>query len=124
MILNIGGAQVLQKQSSAFGTVDVRSVSNSNVQRAVRVGESIANNVTQFIRNSVPKPRRGSSSFFHAKNQRQRPGVQRLSKLAIDAVIAGKAVANTIGSYSRMIIYSDTLFTYSLFMLTKICYKI
>ena len=102
IICDSGGAQVLQKQSNSFGAIDVRLVSNFNVQRAVNIGESIANNVTQFIRNRVPRSRRGSSSFFHAKNQRQRPGVKKLGQLAIDAVIAGKAVANTVGEYSIM----------------------
>ena len=67
------------------------------MQNAVNVGESIANNVTKFIRNRITQPRRGTSSFFHSKNQKQRDGVQKLGKLAIDAVITGFSLANSIG---------------------------
>ena len=95
--LSLGGATILQKQSSPFSSTDVRSLSDIVVKTAVDVGESIANNVTQFIRNRLPQTKRGTSSSFHAKNQKQRSGVQRLAQLAIDAVIAGKTVASTVG---------------------------
>ena len=77
--------------------IDVRSASSSDIQKAVDIGESTANNVTQFIRNSVERASKGSSTFFHAKNQRQRPGVQQIGQLAINAAVAGKALANAFG---------------------------
>ena len=77
--------------------INVRSASSSDIQKAVDIGESTANNVTQFIKNSVERASRGSSTFFHAKNQRQRPGVQQIGQLAINAAVTGKALANAFG---------------------------
>ena len=104
MICNLGEFPVLQEIDDLsvgsvrrISAIDVRSVSNSDIQKALDIGESTANNVTQFIRNSVERASRGSSTFFHAKNQRQRPGVQQIGQLAINAAVTGKALANAFG---------------------------
>lgn len=77
--------------------IDVGTASNSDIQKAVDIGESIANNVTQFIRTSVKSANRGSSTFFHAKNQRQRPGVRQIGQLAINAAVTRKDLSNAYG---------------------------
>ena len=76
---------------------DFGSIANSIVQKAAGLGESIARNVTRFIRSSLPQNRPGSSSSFHAKNQKQRDGVQELGNLAIAAAIAGSSLLNSVG---------------------------
>ena len=96
--IQIGNTEILQRKSRSFGSTDVRKISNSFVQKAVNIGESIANNVTRFIQSRILQAQTGSSSFFHAKNQKQRPGVQKLGRLAIDAVIAGYSLAKNVGT--------------------------
>ena len=54
--------------------------------------------MTRFIQSRILQAQTGSSSFFHAKNQKQRPGVQKLGRLAIDAVIAGYSLAKNVGT--------------------------
>ena len=79
------------------GLTDLGSIANSIVQRAAGLGESIASNVTRFISSRIPQARPGSSSFFQAKNQKQRDGVKELGNLAIAAVIAGSSLLKTVG---------------------------
>ena len=81
------------------GITNFGSVANSVVQKAADLGVSIASNVTRFIRSRIPQAKRGSSSFFQAKNQKQRDGVAELGNLAITAAIAGSSLLKSVGWY-------------------------
>ena len=67
------------------------------MRTAADIGASISRNVTMFVRTQVPQTRPGTSSFFHAKNQKQRQGVQELGNLAIAAAVAGSTLQRAVG---------------------------
>ena len=90
--------------------MDLSSISRSVVKMAADIGASMSNNVTIFVRSKVPQTLKGTPSFFHAKNQRQREGVQELGDSAITWAIAGLTLQRAMGSAeeveSRGLIFS------------------
>ena len=86
------------KRKSKLDTVDFEGVPQATVARAADVGENFVSNVTRVVaRTNIIRDTK-SSDFQHAQNQRQSPGVARLGKLALTAMVAARQLRGIVSS--------------------------
>ena len=76
---------------------DVKQFNQFEIRQAAEIGQSFADNVTRSIRKTLKKVK--FSSFLHAQNQRQNPGIGALNKASLAFTEAARNLISGGGNF-------------------------